>query len=87
MTLRCIWQAINTNIERGFGHTGCLQAELERILEENNKQLEQAKRRAAEGPADADAAAANKLQSLAAAPAQAPAGHLGDDVYVLGSKL
>ena len=64
-----------------------MQAELERILEENNKQLQQAKARATEGfsAQDADNTAAANLQSLVSAPASHPAGHLGEDVYVLGA--
>jgi hypothetical protein len=60
------------------------QAELERILEENNKQLELAKARAAEGPPAAEMEGSGKLQSLAAAPVATETA-LGDDVYVLGA--
>jgi hypothetical protein len=65
---------------------GCVQAELERILEENHKQLELAKARTVEGAA-AEGTAAGKMQSLVSATPANRAGHLADDVYVLGSAL
>ena len=80
--------AVNKWTAQSHGMIGMrMQAELERILEDNNKQLQQAKARAAEGTSahepDSTVAAAN-LQSLVSAPASVPGGHLGDDVYVLG---
>lgn len=63
-----------------------LQADLERILEENQKQLELAQAKAA-APAEAQesAAATEKMQSLVQArPAGREGGGLEDEVFVLG---
>lgn len=63
-----------------------MQAELERILEENNKLLEKAKANpAGEGEPEAESAAAEKLQSLVSVAAPGNGRGLGDDVYVLGA--
>lgn len=60
----------------------CMQAELERILEENQKKLEQAKAKPAEEKDEPTVAA--KMQNLASTAKRS--GDLIEDVFVLGTK-
>jgi hypothetical protein len=67
-----------------------MQAELERILEENQKHLEMAKARSMAAAAATENTATEKMQSLVQAqPTEAHLGKdvhaLGDDVFVLGA--
>ena len=62
-----------------------MQADLERILEENQKQLELAQAKATAPEEVQESAATEKMQSLVRAkPAGREAGGMEDEVFVLG---